>query len=305
MGSEGGAHPDGEAAGVRWRELLAEAEAALAGRVPSPGVDARRIVEEASGFEGAALHAGLDQEASELGVARFDRMLARRVAGEPLQYVLGRWSFRHLDLFVDGRVLIPRPETEVVAGLALAELDRIRAGRHPDGSMVAVDLGTGSGAIGLSLAVERPWVEVWLTDRSIEALAVATANLTGIGRPATRVTVAQGSWFDALPPDLRGGVDVLVSNPPYVAVGEDLPAEVADWEPHEALIAGPSGLDDLTVLVAGAPVWLRPGGALVLEHAPDQGERLVRMALHAGFVEARTATDLVGRERALVARLRG
>ena len=299
--------PGDEPGTIPWRALLAEAVERLTGRTPSPAVDARRIVEQASGHEGAAFHDGLDEAATERGVAFFDRMLERRAAGEPLQYVLGRWAFRHLDLFVDARVLIPRPETEVVAGLALAELDRIRAARSArDGSgeerLVAVDLGTGSGAIGLSLAFERPWTEVWLTDRSSDALAVARANCSGIGRPGTRVTIAEGSWFAALPADLRGGIDVLVSNPPYVAASDPLPAEVAEWEPAEALVPGVTGLEAIEEIVAAAPGWLRPDGVLVVEHGDTQGPAVVALALAAGFAEAVTARDLTGRDRALVAR---
>lgn len=306
---EADAGPD-EQGTILWRALLAEAVDRLTGRVPSPAADARRIVEQASGHEGAAFHDGLDEPATERGVAFFDRMLERRAAGEPLQYVLGRWAFRHLDLFVDARVLIPRPETEVVAGLALAELDRIRTVRSAghgaseagEERLVAVDLGTGSGAIGLSLAFERPWTEVWLTDRSPDALAVARANCSGIGRPGTRVTIAEGSWFAALPADLRGGIDVLVSNPPYVAATDPLPAEVADWEPAEALVPGLTGLEAIEEIVAAAPEWLRPDGALVVEHGDTQGSAAVALALAAGFAEAVTARDLTGRDRALVAR---
>jgi release factor glutamine methyltransferase len=273
-----------------WRTFLAEAERRLG------AVDARRIVEEASGYEGAELQLGLDQPATERAVQHFDAMVERRAAGEPLQYVLGRWAFRTLDLFVDRRVLIPRPETEVVAGLALAELSRLDATR-------AVDLGTGSGAIGLSLAAERQGLEVWVTDVDPDALDVARANLAGLGRPAQRIRVAEGSWFEALPRELRGEVDVVVSNPPYVAERDDLPAEVAEWEPRAALVPGPTGLEAVEVIVAGAPAWLRRPGALVVELAPHQAERALELAEAAGFTEAEVHSDLAGRPRALVARV--
>jgi release factor glutamine methyltransferase len=267
--------------------------------VPSPDTEARWLVEEASGYEGPALAQVLDQVAPRLGVARFDAMLARREQGEPVQYVLGRWAFRRLDLFVDRRVLIPRPETELVAGAALDELDRVRAGR-PVPAVVA-DLGTGSGAIGLSVAVERPGVEVWLTDCSEDALAVARANLAGVGPAATAVRLAAGSWFEALPAELAGTLAVVVSNPPYVAEGEALADSVAGWEPAEALFSGPSGLEHLSALVAGAGRWLVPGGALVLEMAPHQAEPVARAA--AGrFAEVEVRPDLAGKDRVLVAR---
>lgn len=291
--------PQGEA--LRWRALLLEAvERLRRAGLPSPESDARWIVEEASGNEGASFLAGLDDPAIHRAVVRFDRMLARREAGEPLQYVLGRWAFRRLDLMVDRRALIPRPETEVVAGLAIDELDRVRSERTDP--PVVVDLGTGSGAIGLSVAAERPGTSVWLTDRSADALAVARANLTGLpGRAATGVRLATGSWFAALPAELVGRLSVVVSNPPYVAASDELPAEVRDWEPEAALISGPSGTEALEVLVDAAPTWLVPQGALVLELAPHQGHELAEAARRR-FVEVEVRADLTGRPRALVAR---
>src|SRR4051794_40900781 len=162
-----------------WRRLLAEATAALgAGGAP------RRIVEEASGYEGADLVLHLDDPCTTLTHARWARMVERRSTGEPLQYVLGRWGFRRLDLLVDRRVLIPRPETEVVVEHALAEADRV-------GETTAVDLGTGSGAIALALATERRSLSVWATDSSPAALEVARANLAGVGRAGGRVRIVE------------------------------------------------------------------------------------------------------------------
>jgi release factor glutamine methyltransferase len=213
--------------------------------------------------------------------------------------VLGRWGFRTLDLLVDRRVLIPRPETEVVAGLAvdaLAALDR---------PGLAVDLGTGSGAIALSLAAERwPHVEVWATDASPDALAVARANLAALGRRAGVVRLVEGDWYAGLPGSLRGRVDVIVSNPPYVADDDPLPRAVADWEPTVALRAGPDGLDDVRALIAGAPEWLSTEGVLVLEIGETQGEAVVALAEAAGLTAVRVVADLTGRDRAVVARSR-
>src|SRR5690606_36499299 len=152
---------DGRAT-VSWRELLREAEARLE-RTGVPGADARRLVEEASGLEGAELVLGLDRPATVRGVARLDAMVARRCSGEPLQYVLGSWGFRGVDLFLDPRVLIPRPETERLVEVALDEIARrARNGRRA----VVADLGTGSGAIAAAIVTERKDVEVWATDRS-------------------------------------------------------------------------------------------------------------------------------------------
>ncbi|MCL4127714.1 UNVERIFIED_CONTAM: hypothetical protein GTU68_064321 [Idotea baltica] len=247
------------------------------------------MVEEASGSEPGEFIMILDQPAMKRGVAHFDSMLERRLAGEPLQYVLGRWGFRTLDLAVDARVLIPRPETEGVAELALAE-------------PLAADLGTGSGCIGLSLVAEHKTVQVICTDQSSDAVAAARSNAIGLGRPATRVQVRQGSWFDALPLENKGDFDLIVSNPPYIGDDEILPALVADWEPTDALFAGPTGLEDAQALIAGAPEWLRSGGALVLELGETQLDAARDLAVRHGFVDVAVHRDLADRDRALVAR---
>jgi len=287
---------------VPWRAFVAEAERRLleAG-FDSAAIEARRIVEAASGHEGSEYHLGLGEPATTRGVAHFDHLLERRLQGEPLQYVLGAWGFRTLDLYVDRRVLIPRPETESVVELALAEIDRCRAGAG-DRSLAVLDLGTGSGAIALSIAAERDRVEVWATDVSADALDVARSNLAGLGRKATRVRLAEGSWFDAVPGELRGELDVIISNPPYVAAGDDLPAEVAQWEPDLALVSGESGLEALDHVVEGAAAWLRDGGALVVELAPSQAATVAAKALRHGFRESEIGRDLTGRDRAVVAR---
>lgn len=288
---------------VQWRVLLAETEQRLAsGGVRDAPISARRIVEEAAGADGAALFAVLDELATVRGVARLDAMVERRLTGEPLQYVVGRWGFRTLDLAIDRRVLIPRPETEEVAGWAMAEIDRLaETARLAGPSPRAVDLGTGSGAIGLAILAERSSVEVWMTDRSADAVAVASANLAGLGRPATRGRVAVGSWFDALPVELRGAVDVIVSNPPYVAAADALPAEVGEWEPLDALVADEDGLADLQLVVDEAPRWLSPAGALILELAPTQATVIAERASEY-FVDVEIRADLSGRQRAVVAR---
>jgi release factor glutamine methyltransferase len=212
-----------------------------------------------------------------------------------LQYVLGRWGFRTLDVHVDSRVLIPRPETEVVVDHALQVVDDLSA-------TTVVDLGTGSGVIAMSLAAERPRLSVWATDVSPDALAVARANLAGLGRAASRVRVAEGEWFAALPAELKGAIDVVVGNPPYVAEDDRLPAEVSDWEPRDALIAGPTGLEAIESIVRNAPAWLRRTGALVLEIGETQGDAVRSLASAAGFTSVDVASDLTGRPRVLVAR---
>ena len=287
--------PDGT---ISWRELLSE----TAERLRSAGIgpaesEARRLVAEASGAD-RDLALVLSDPASERGVARLDGMVGRRCAGEPLQYALGAWAFRSLDLMVDRRVLIPRPETETVVEVALAELDRLGGRELPT---TVVDLGTGSGAIALSVATERVRTQVWATDVDEDSLAVARANLTGIGRAASRVTMTSGSWFRALPAHLAGTVHLIVSNPPYVPSGASLPAEVAEWEPVGALYSGADGTDDLRTLITGAGTWLVPEGVLVCELSPEQSPAMVELARE-HFAEVRVEADLTGRDRALVAR---
>lgn len=296
------AEPGGPDGGIPWRVFLAEAVRRLADAgVESADIEARRIVERATSTSGVDYVLELDEPATERGVGFFDLMLERRLAGEPLQYVLGRWGFRTLDLFVDRRVLIPRPETETVVEQALHALRAAIAAGAVAPPVPVLDLGTGSGAIALSVAAEVDGTEVWAVERSPDAAAVARANLAGLGRAATRVRVLEGSWYDPLPRTLRGRVGLVVSNPPYVAPDDPLPPEVADWEPHEALVPGPTGFEAVDEVVRGALGWLAPSCALVVELAPEQAERAVALALDVGFGSAEWRPDLAGRPRMLVA----
>lgn len=286
---------------VPWKWFLdAVTDALLAAGVPAPGAEARWLLEEASGLSADELFRQLGTPASRLGVRQLRSMLERRLAGEPLQYVLGSWSFRRLDLFVDPRVLIPRPETEVVVGHALDALDSMRD-RTDGRPLTVVDLGTGSGAIALAIADERPGVVVHATDRSSDALDVARANLAGLGRRGAAVTLHLGTWFAALPFELRGAVDLIVSNPPYIAADEVLPPAVIDWEPRGALVSGPTGTEAIEELLVEAPAWLRGGGAVVLELAPHQAEAMRVAALDAGYERVTIERDNTDRARALVA----
>ena len=279
---------------LTWRALLRSAERDL-----ESTREARWIVERASGWEGGALWSHLDDMVPTRAVAFFDGMVERRRAGEPLQYVLGRWGFRRLDLYLDRRVLIPRPETEMVVQVALAELSSLGA-RKP----TVVDLGTGSGAIGLSVAVEVPSSEVWAVDRSAGAVSVARANLAGAATfIAPRVRVLEGSWCDPLPSTLRGRVHLVVSNASYVGDREALPSQVADWEPAEALRSGPTGLEDVDRIVKEAPSWLvADGGVLVVEIAPAHAAVVLDLTRYAGFSSFEVRRDLADRDRMLVAR---
>ena len=280
---------------ITWRQLLVETAEAL-----GDDAEARWLCQEASGLEGGEWVLGLDEPATQAGVARLDAMVARRRGGEPLQYVMGHWAFRRLDLLVDRRVLIPRPENELVVEVTL-EL----AASQPD-PLVVADLGTGSGAIALALADElfpRP-VAIWACETDAAALDVARANLAGVGRVGTTVRMAWGWWFQALPRELAGELALVVSNPPYLADDDPaVEAPVRDWEPAGALFAGRDGLDALREVIAGAPAWLRPGGALVCEIGADQGGAVAALAEGAGLVDVEIRPDLAGLDRILVGRV--
>lgn len=247
--------------------------------------EARWIVEEAGGDEERALD-----------------LARRRRAGEPLQHVLGHWSFRTLDVVCDRRALVPRPETEVVVEVALAAVAASDDGERP---LELVDLGTGSGVIALSLAVELgPRAHVTAVDRSRAALELAAVNRERAGVGPGQVELVEGEWFAPLPPSLRGRVDLVVSNPPYLAAAElaTLDPVVRDFDPEAALVAGERGLEAIEAIVAGAPAVLAPGAPLVVELAPAQAAAAIRVATEAGCASARVERDLAGRLRCLVAR---
>jgi release factor glutamine methyltransferase len=297
---------------LSWQVHRSWAEERLrAAGIREARTEARFLTETASGFTQEEWLESRDAPAPERAVEHQHEMVDRRVAGEPLQYVLGEWTFRTIDLMVDRRVLIPRPETEVVVDVAIAAAKRAgvptRRGRHqpmPAEPEPVVDLGTGAGAIALSLAAEL-LADVWATDRAAGALAVARANAAG--NALANVRFAAGDWFDALPDDLRGQLGLVVSNPPYVSEAEhaDLDPVVRDHEPRDALVAGPTGREHLEHLVDVAHVWLAPGAALVLELAPHQADLIATAARERGYEDVAVHVDLSGRQRVLSARRPG
>jgi release factor glutamine methyltransferase len=285
-------------------ELITELAALLGERH-----EARFIVEDVLGAAPSPPGGDVDAAALDAALA----MAARRRAGEPLQYVLGHWAFRALDLLVDENVLIPRPETEQVVDVALHEFER-------SGTVAPriVDAGTGSGAIALALATEladrHPRGHVWATDASAAALMVAQANLDRVTDQCAGailpVTFALGSWLSPLPGELAGTIDLIVSNPPYVAKAEwsHLPAEVRR-EPVAALVAadgsdGTPGLRDVEDVLSTAWAWLTRHGSVVIEIAPAQAEPAAAMARSVGYRHVRVETDMAQRPRALVGRTR-
>lgn len=364
-----------DAAGQQGAETPQKA-AASQNRHLNPETASRRILAEVSGYEASELLSSWHEPAPRNAATRYEQMLQRLLAGEPLQYVLGSWSFRSLDLFLDNRVLIPRPETEVVVEVALKELaarfktlsnrsasrnqtipssqgnlpsslpadtpgqtSAISVAGDAPPRLLAADLGCGSGAIGLSLAAECPNAEVICTDISADALAVTRANLAGIGTAGMRVRLAQGSWYEALekipspdkptalvrnpqaadlpkPPKqspansnlaqnpqtstaLKGALDLIVSNPPYIAAHEQLPEIVAAHEPANALYAGPEGTEAIVALLSGAPHWLAPGGSIVCEIAPRQAAPATQAAQANGLTDIKILPDLTGKPRVL------
>jgi release factor glutamine methyltransferase len=221
----------------------------------------------------------------------YGRALCRRCAGVPVQHVVGSQRFRGLDLRVRRGVFIPRPETELVVETALARLEET-------GGWLVADIGTGTGAIALAIRHERPDTDVFATDVSGEACALATENAERLG---LGIDVRCGPFFDPLPPDRAGTFHLVVSNPPYVTEDEyrDLP-DVVKADPAEALLGG---IEVYTELAAGAAAWLRPGGALVVEIGADQGGEVGRI-LRGRFDDIRVEQDLAGRDRVVSGRLR-
>ncbi|WP_372485449.1 peptide chain release factor N(5)-glutamine methyltransferase [Stenotrophomonas sepilia] len=225
--------------------------------------------------------------------AAFEALLARRVAGEPVAYLTGRRGFWTLDLEVDPATLIPRPETELLVELALERLP-------PDQALQLADLGTGSGAIALALASERPRAQVLATDASPGALAVAARNAARHELDNVRFAEGGHDWYAPLQ-----GVrfDLIASNPPYIA-SNDPHLEQGDlrFEPSTALASGMDGLDDIRRIVEGGQAHLRPGGWLLIEHGWDQGAAIRALFEATGFAEVQTVQDLEQRDRITLGR---
>ena len=274
----------------------------LAGKgVERARLDGEHLLAHALGLERLDLYLQYDRPLTPEELDAFRPLVKRRARREPLQYILGNQPFRELDLAVDGRVLVPRPETEALVEEVL-KWARGRAEKdETGGGLDALDVGTGTGAIALSLALEGPFARVVATDVSTGALEVAAANRGAAGLDE-RVELRTGADFQPLGEDER--FDAIVSNPPYVAETErrGLEPEVLEWEPEGALFAGPDGLDVIRRLVAGAPRRLREGGLLALEVGAGQA-RAVEGLLEGmgGWQGVTVRADLAGRERIVMA----
>lgn len=263
--------------------------AAARGRIPAS--EARLFLREILGVSAARIAAYPEDALTPPQAERFADLLARRAAGEPVAYLLGVREFYGRDFKVGPAVLIPRPETELIVDLVR---ERVPAGAAP----AILDLGTGSGALAVTLALELPAASVTAVDFSAAALGVARANAEALG---ARVRFVESDWFAALDAGERFGV--IVSNPPYVADGDPHLAEGdVRFEPASALASGPAGLDDIVRIVAAAPAFLTPGGWLLLEHGYDQAAAVRELLLAGGFAEVASARDLAGIERITLGR---
>lgn len=233
-----------------------------------------------------------DESVARDALDRFLAFVQRRSSGEPVAYITGHKAFFGLDLMVDARVLVPRPDTETLVQFALDLLARPESNQPAGpGPMRVLDLGTGSGAIALALKHERPDLLVDAVDASADALAVARSNATRLG---LAVHCIQGSWFNPLRPHDR--YHCIVSNPPYVRQHDPHLAALGH-EPIQALVAGADGLSDIRHIVAGATDRLRPAGWLLLEHGFDQGESVQMLLQDAGFDNCSARRDLSGHWR--------
>jgi release factor glutamine methyltransferase len=288
------------------RDALGGAVDALAAAgVEDPRLDAEVLLAEATGLDRVALVADPGAEVSASAARRFGEMVRRRLRRESVAYILGRKGFRHLELTVDRRVLVPRPETELLVEIAVER-----------GPASVLDVGTGSGAIALAIADELPACEVTATDTSAGALEVALANAERLGL-ADRVHFLHGTWPDASGVGAEAPIlaeprfDLIVANLPYIAEPDwpSLPPEVRDWEPREALLAGPDGLDAYRTLLSGRVRDLlrypeqnasSGQGAIALEVGEGQAPAVGELLRDVGFASIETRRDLAGIERVAI-----
>lgn len=252
----------------------------------SPRLDAELLLEYVTGLTRTNFRTTPERELPAQAGWSFRQLVQRRMRGEPVAYICGQQAFWTVLLEVNADVLIPRPETELVVERTLERLPA-------DAQARIVDLGTGSGAIALAIASERPCAHVVAVDISKNALAVAARNAGRL--QLSNVTFTQGPWFAPLG-DQR--FDVIVSNPPYIAAEDpDLAPDVRRFEPNLALIAGPTGMEALDLIIAAAPRHLNPQGWIILEHGWKQASQVRDRLVRHGFTHVRSHADLAGHER--------
>jgi release factor glutamine methyltransferase len=259
--------------------------AAVQAGLPLDPLENRILLCEATGLTRVQLITQGDRALTPDEASRLDDLVARRLRGEPIAYIVGRREFFGLDFQVGPAVLIPRPDTELIVELSLERL--------PENAPRLLDMGTGSGAIAVAVAHTRPDADVTALDVSRDALAVAQANAAANG---ARVRFLESSWFDAL--TAGETFDVIASNPPYIAAGDDHLAQGdLRFEPVGALTDHADGLSALRIIIAGSPRHLVPGGWLLLEHGYDQAAAVRTLLVDAGFADVQSWRDLAGIER--------
>jgi release factor glutamine methyltransferase len=268
-------------------DALHTATLLLSRTCPAARLDAELLLEYVTGLPRASFRASPERELPPRAGWSFQQLIKRRAQGEPVAYIRGQQEFWSLLLEVSPAVLIPRPETELVVERALAHVE-------PSAAALIADLGTGSGAIALAIASERPSARLHAADFSKEALEIAARNAGRL--QISSVSFFHGSWFAALPAGSRYAV--IACNPPYIAQDDaDLAAEVRRFEPTVALISGRTGLEAFDVLTREAPSYLEPGGWLVLEHGWKQAAAVRDRLVRNGFTHVRSHADLAGHER--------
>jgi release factor glutamine methyltransferase len=253
---------------------------------PSARLDAELLLEYVTGLSRTDFRANPERELPAAAGWSFQQLIKRRSQGEPVAYIRQQQAFWSLLLEVNPAVLIPRPETELVVERALTHINK-------EDPVRVADLGTGSGAIALAIASERPRAHVTATDASKDALEIASRNTGRL--QLTNVSLLQGHWFTPL---AGQRFDLIASNPPYIAQDDpDLAPDVRRFEPILALIAGRTGFEALDLIIREAPAHLNDGGWLVLEHGWKQGEEVRKRLVRAGFVNVRSHADLARHER--------
>jgi release factor glutamine methyltransferase len=269
---------------IRVADAFAALRARLAAASPSADLDAELLVAHVLGSGRASLAADPDRGLAPEELLALESLVRRRLAGEPMAYLTGRREFWSIELEVSPDVLVPRPETELLVERAL---EAIAGHANP----AVLDLGTGSGAIAIAIAAERPDAAVTASDVSAAALGVAKRNAAGLGLRNLRF--CEGAWYTPL---AGARFDAIVSNPPYVAAG-DPALDALTHEPRLALVGGSDGLEALTAVASGAPRHLAPGGWLLVEHGASQGDAVRGLLRSAGLEKITTRADLAGLDR--------
>ncbi len=269
--------------------LLQQAATRLADVSDSARLDAEILLCQALDCERSYLFTWPEREPEELQCNAFEALLARREKGEPVAHILGRREFWSLELTVSPDTLIPRPETELLVEAALARIPE-------DAEWQIADLGTGSGAIALAIASERPACRLLAVERSAAALSVARGNAERLG--IHNIEFLEGEWFEPL---AGKRLQMIVSNPPYIPLSDPhLQQGDVRFEPSTALISGDDGLDDIRYLITNAKNFLQPPGWLLLEHGHDQGKALITLLQAAGYQDTEILMDLVGNDRVAI-----